>query len=138
MFSLLLIVIDCIPRSVEVLRKSCFPNAKIGAMTIENDPKSTRIEESCFRSCFLASICIPRPVEILRKSCFLNAMVEAMAFESKSKLIRIEKLCFHSCLLKSVCIPRSAEVLRRSCFASDWGRSNQTGDIVFEKDSKFI
>jgi hypothetical protein len=110
----------CIPRSIEILGRSCFLGAS-GGVEKELGPESTgsllgrekrivpmsvtfesksllmRFEESCFRRCSLESICIPRSVEVLRKLCFSSSTFALITFENESALARIEDLCFKHC-----------------------------------------
>jgi hypothetical protein len=63
----------CIPRTVEILCKSCFQCSTIAHARFEPDSRLKRIEETCFFKCKLKSIILPRFVETLCRSCIGNS-----------------------------------------------------------------
>jgi hypothetical protein len=76
----------CVPRSVEVLGKSCFSRATIDVLEFESEPGLREIDELCFEHCILKSICLPRLVEALPAHCFEHASVEIITFEKGHSL----------------------------------------------------
>jgi hypothetical protein len=122
----------CIPRSVEILEKSCFEWAHVKIFTVENESRLVRIEESCFWNCVIKLIRIPRCVEFVGPSCFesvpgetrpelrnpaFGIPMDSFTFDPGSSLRRISDLCFRSCRLESLCVPCSVEILGKSCFS---------------------
>jgi hypothetical protein len=129
-----------IPRSVEILGKSCSANATVGTLTFEGVSRLTQIEDECFSFCPLKSICIPRSVEVVGKSCFSAANISAVEFESESRLTRFEEGCFKLSGLKSIIIPKDVTSISETALSGTYLESIivQDGNKRFGTEGKFF
>jgi hypothetical protein len=64
-----------IPRSVEVLGKSCFTSAKHQDLFFGADSQIARIEVRCFMNCLFWAVCVPPSVSAVAPSAFNNDFV---------------------------------------------------------------
>jgi hypothetical protein len=78
----------CIPASVEVLGKGCFPQC-LKTVTFEARSRLRIIEEKAFGSCWLHTICLPASVSEIDSTAFAKTKLTAITFESGNRHFRV-------------------------------------------------
>jgi hypothetical protein len=109
-----------VPKTVEVLRKSCFESINsFERVVFENGSKLRQIGSSAFSNCeFLTSIMVPGSVEIIGESAFRKCDgLEQCLMDRDAALVRIEEKAFTDCRsLRSFDVPKSVARIGRKCF----------------------
>jgi hypothetical protein len=106
-----------IPKSVEVLEKEAFRDAKIERIAFQQNSALRQIDEACFASSLLTAIVIPKGVEGLPKSCFAScSRLKAVSFEAGARVKVIGESCFRLSGVTALIVPKSVEVLGTECF----------------------
>jgi hypothetical protein len=135
-----------VPRTVEILGKSCFEsNNYFDMIVFEPGSKLRQIGPLAFSGCeFLRSIAIPASVEIIGDFGFneCDGLEECLMAED-AILVKLGKESFADCRsLRSFCCPKSIREIDESCFMRcgplhllifESGRSLRTiiGDVAF-------
>jgi hypothetical protein len=92
----------CIPRSVAVLKKSCFLGSRVHKLVFEAGSRLTEIGEKCFCESSLESLRVPTSVRVLRSECFRDAKIRTMVLPCDSQLREFGTMCFRDCKFGSI------------------------------------
>ena len=107
-----------IPKSVEVIAKGAFMDAKfLVSVSFEQGSLTRIIEEEAFYACSIEQIQFEQNVASIGEKCFARCKkLHTVLFVSGCRLSEIAQLAFSQSSLGSVCVPAATTTIGTACF----------------------